>query len=387
MLPVSYILRNLIKHKITTVLTTMGIGLVVFVFSGTLMLTNGLKETLVATGSDDNAICIRAASQTEVQSIIGYEQAQIVSTYPEIAADTDGAPLFTNEVYVLINVDNRTSGSEANVVVRGVTDKSFTLRPRVKLVAGRLWQDAGSEIIAGVSAAERFVGCGLGETVRFGAREWTVVGIFDSDGSGFDSELWGDLRQMADAFRRPIYSSLTFRLVDPSGLAAVKARVANDPRLPLEVKAEKEYYADQSEMFATFMNIVGLAISIVFSLGAIVGAMITMYAAVANRTKEIGTLRSLGFRRISILTAFLLEGLFLSLTGGIIGVAASYLLQMVEISTTNWGTFSEIAFRFAMSPTIAAAAILFSLVMGLVGGFLPAVRAARLNIVDSLRAA
>ncbi len=386
MIPVSYTVRNIINHKITSALTILGVSLVVFVFAAVLMMSTGLRETLVATGSDDNAIVIRQASLTEVQSIIPRDQADIVKTSPEIAVATDGLPLFTKEIYVLITLLNRHDGDKANVVVRGVSDKSLELRPNATLVEGRMWREGTSEIIAGKSIAERFAGCGLGETVRFGARDWTVVGILDAGGSGFDSELWGDIDQMMDAFRRPVYSSLTFRLADPSSFVALRDRIEDDPRLPLEVKREKEYYADQSRSTAGFVSILGTVVSIVFACAAIVGAMITMFAAVANRTREIGTLRALGFSRLSILNAFLLEAMLIALAGGILGIAAAATLSFVRISMTNWDTFSELAFNFQLTPGIVLRAILFAVVMGFIGGVLPAVRASMKRIVDSLRA-
>lgn len=386
MIPPGYSLRNIIKHKITSTLTILGIGLVVFVFAGSMMLTEGLRTTMVATGHDENVIAIRKASQTEVQSIIYYEQANILSAFSEIAAADDGTPLFTNELYVLISMKNRNSGDEANVAVRGITDNSMTLRPNVKLIEGRMWEDPGSEIIAGKGAAERFVGCGLGEKVKFGAREWTVVGIFDAEGTAFDSELWTEYEQASDAFTRPMYSSLTFRMKDTMQFAAMLEKIENDPRVPLDVKREKDYYESQSKTFSMFIGITGTVISIIFSLGAIIGAMITMYAAVANRITEIGTLRSLGFSRLSILTTFLFESLLIAFFGGVIGIGAAFFLKFFQISTTNWDTFADIAFNFDISWNIAFTAIIFALVMGIVGGFLPAVRAARLKIVDSLRA-
>jgi ABC-type antimicrobial peptide transport system permease subunit len=367
-------------------LTILGIGLVVFVFAGSMMLTEGLKTTMVATGHDENVIAIRKASQTEVQSIVYYSQANILRTRPEIAVGIDGSPLITNELYVLIGLKSRRGNDEAHVVVRGITDMSMVLRPNVKLIEGRMWQDPGSEIIAGKGAAQRFIGCGLGETVRFGSRNWTVVGIFDAEGTAFDSELWSEYEQASDAFNRPIYSSLTFRIKDTTQFAAMVEKIENDPRLPLDVKREKDYYESQSKTFSTFIGIIGTVISIVFSLGAIIGAMITMYAAVANRITEIGTLRSLGFSRFSILTTFLFESLLIAFFGGAIGIGAALFLKFFQISTTNWDTFSEVAFNFDISWNIAITAIVFALIMGVVGGFLPAVRAARLKIVDSLRA-
>ncbi|MCP4570048.1 MAG: FtsX-like permease family protein [FCB group bacterium] len=387
MIPVSYTIRNIAGRKITSTLTILGIGLVVFVFIGSQMLSAGLEETLVATGTDGNVIAIRQASQTEVMSIINYDQAQIFSASPEIAKDENSEYLYTNEVYVLINVFGRDGGDEANVVARGITDKSFALRPMIKLAEGRMWQDAGSEIIAGKSAAERFLGCGLGETVRFGARDWTVVGIMDAEGSAFDNEIWGDINQLSDAFRRPIYSSITIRMNDTTQFESLKKRIEDDPRLPLELKREKDYYKAQSRTISAFLSIAGGMISFIFSLGAVIGAMITMYAAVANRTREIGTLRALGFGRLSILTTFLFESILISTAGGIIGLLAASFLRMLRISTTNWDTFSEIAFNFDLSASIALSGLMFAAIMGIIGGFLPAARAAMLKIVDSLRSA
>ena len=386
MIPISYSVRNLFSRKITTALTVLGIALVVFVFAAEMMLSSGLKKTLVATGSDDNVVVIRKASQTELTSILQRDQAEVVAAEPEVAQGTDGSPLLAKEIYVLINLPKRKNDETSNVVVRGVNAKSMELRPQVKLIAGRMWQAGLSEIIAGKSVAERFKGCGLGETVRFGARDWTVVGIFEAGATAFNSELWGDIDQMMSAFDRPVYSSLTFRIKDLALFESMKSRLESDPRLPLELKREKTYYAEQSRAMSSFIGIMGTVISIVFSLGAIVGAMITMYAAVANRTKEIGTLRSLGFSRFSILRTFLLESVLISLAGGILGLIAANFLGLVQVSTTNWDTFSEIAFNFSITPQIIYSSLIFAIIMGLVGGFLPAVRASRLKIVESLRA-
>lgn len=386
MIPVSYTIRNVTKHKITSTLTIVGVSLVVFVFTAVLMLAHGLFATLVATGSDDNVVIIRKASQSEVTSIIMREQADIVSTFPEIKLGQDNKPLFTNELYVLISLVKRDDDGSSNVTVRGVTEKSMEMRPDIKMIEGRMYNPGTAEIIAGKSISNRFKGCKVGEQVRFGSRDWTVVGVFDAAGSAFDSEIWGDIEQMMDAFRRPVYSSLTMKLNDPASLAAVTSRIEGDLRLQLEAKPEKEYYAAQSTATTQFIMIVGVAICIIFSFGAIVGAMITMYAAVANRTKEIGTLRSLGFSRLAILRTFLFESFVISLAGGIIGLAGASFLRFVEVSTVNFNTFSELAFNFRLDAQTIVSAIVFAVVMGFLGGFLPAVRASRLKIVDSLRA-
>jgi ABC-type antimicrobial peptide transport system permease subunit len=243
-----------------------------------------------------------------------------------------------------------------------------------------------TEILAGRSIARRFAGAGIGEHLRFAMRDWTVVGIFDAGSTGFSSEIWGDADQLMQSFRRPVYSSVTFKLRDSTAFDGLKQRLESDPRLTVEAKRETKYYLDQSEAMAKFLRILGLTLTIIFSLGAVIGAMITMYAAVANRVTEIGTLRAIGFQRGSILAAFVLESLFLGLLGGILGIFAASFMQLITISTMNWQSFAELAFSFALTPGIMVKSLLFSLGMGLVGGILPAFRAARLGIVEALRA-
>jgi ABC-type antimicrobial peptide transport system permease subunit len=250
-----------------------------------------------------------------------------------------------------------------------------------------MFRPGTAEVIAGRAIASGFRGAGLGETLRFASRDWTVVGIFDAGRSGFDSEIWGDAEQMLQAFRRVAFSSLLFRLTDGERFDDVKATIENDPRLTLEVKRERRYYAEQSEQLARFIGYLGTTISAIFSIGAIIGAMITMYSSVASRTGEIGTLRALGFSRAAILAAFLIEALLLGLAGGALGLAAASFMQALSISTTNFQTFAELAFSFRLTPAIVAASLAFALAMGFVGGFLPALRAARMKIVDALRAA
>jgi len=386
-IPVNYIARNLVARRLTTALTAGGMALVVYVFATVLMLSAGLEQTLVATGQDDNVVVIRRGSQTEVQSGIARMQAAVVESLPEIALAADGRPLISKEPVVLINLPKRSSGKPANVVIRGVTQAGLALRPQVKLVEGRMFRPGTAEVIAGRSIADVFQGAGLGETLRFASRDWTIVGVFDAGHTAFDSEIWGDAEQMLQAFRRTGYSSLLFRLNDPAQFDAVKSFIESDSRLTLEAKREKRFYAEQSEALSKFISYLGTSISIIFSIGAVIGAAITMYASVASRTGEIGTLRALGFSRAAILVAFLGEALLLGLIGGIVGLAAASVMQALSISTTNFQTFAEIAFSFTLTPGIVIASLIFALAMGFVGGFLPAARAARMKIVDALRAA
>lgn len=396
-IPPSYIARNLWARRLTTILTAAGLALVVFVFAAVLMLNEGLRATMVTTGEYDNVVLIRRSAETEVQSVVQRAQANVVISHPAVALRPDGLPVASRETVVLIALDKRDAdprGSarrgnarRSNVLIRGVEARAADLRPQVKLVAGRMFRPGSSEIIAGASVARRFVGAGLGERMRFGQREWTVVGLFDAGNSGFDSEIWGDSDQLMQAFRRPVYSSMVVKLADSGQFERFKRDIESDPRLTLEAKREQVFYSDQTRALSAFINILGLTLSVIFSVGAVIGATVTMYASVANRVTEIGTLRALGFQRRSILAAFLAESLLLGLVGGIAGLLFASSMQLVSFSTTNFQSFSELAFGFRLTGLIVMEALLFSLAMGFVGGFLPALRASRMEIVDALRAA
>lgn len=384
--PFSYSLRNLWTRRLTTVLTASGMAMVVFVFAATLMLAEGLRKTLVETGSHDNVVVIRKSANSEVQSGVDRPQASIVESQPEVARGSDGRLLLAKELVVLINIPKRESNKPANVVIRGIGPASLLLRPQVKLSEGRMPRPGSAEVIAGKSISRRFKGGGIGESLRFGMRDWTVVGIFDAGTTGFSSEIWGDVDQLMQAFRRPVYSSVTFKLRDTTLFDQFKQRMEGDPRLTVEAKRETRYYEDQSEAMAKFLRILGVTLTIIFSLGAVIGAMITMYAAVANRVVEIGTLRALGFQKGSILATFVMESLLLGLLGGVVGLFCASFMQLITISTMNWQTFSELAFTFTLTLDIVWKGLVFSLGMGFVGGVLPAFRAARMNIVEALRA-
>ena len=387
MIPFNYTLRSLWTRKLTTVLTVSGISLVAFVFAAVLMLAGGLEKTLVETGADDNAIVLRKAAQAELQSQIDRDAVNNITTLPEIATGSDGKPVTTNDVFVIINLLKKQTNDMGNVTVRGIAPGAMTLRPQVTISEGRMFTFGTSEIIIGKNIAQRFDGCTIGQELKFGARQWKIVGIFDGHGTGFNSEIWGDVEQMLPAFGRPVFSSLTVRLKHHDDFEALKTKIEGDRRTNyLEVSREKDYYAKQSRVMATFIRILGTVVTIIFSLGAIIGAMITMYAAVANRTVEIGTLRALGFRRRNILIAFLVESIIIALIGSAIGLFTASFLQLFVISTLNFGTFTELAFSFSLSSSIMITTAIFAVIMGVVGGFLPAARAARLNIVNALRA-
>ena len=291
------------------------------------------------------------------------------------------------EPVVLNSLPKRGSGKPSNVTLRGTGTAGWVLRPQVRIVEGRAFRPGSAELVVGGAVASGFQGTAIGSVLRFGGRDWTVVGRFDGGGTGFDSEIWADAETLMQTFRRLSWSSVVLKLADGDAFERLRATLEADPRLPLEAKREDRFYAEQSEALANFIRILGTALAVIFSIGAVVGATITMFGAVAQRTGEIGTLRALGFRRGAVLAAFLGESLLLALVGGVAGVAGASVMQAVDVSTTNFATFSELAFRFVLTPGIVAQSLLFALGMGFVGGFVPAWRAARMPIVEGLRAA
>ncbi len=385
-IPLSYSYRNLLARRLTSFLTAAGMALVVFVFAAALMLTEGLRKTLVATGSYDNAIVLRAGSETEVQSAVDRTQAGIIAAQPEIAMGIEGK-LVASEAIVLINLPKRVTGNPANVMIRGVQmPASLEMRREVKLAQGRWFRPGSNELVAGIQVAQRFQGAGLEETLRFAMRTWRIVGVFDAGNTGFSSEMWGDVEQLLQAFRRTAFSSIIMRLRNPQDFAQLQARLESDPRLPVQVRREVEFYEAQSRRLADFIRLLGLVLTAIFGLGAVLGAMVTMYAQVGARIGEIGTMRALGFPRRDILIAFLVESSFLGLAGWALGLIPASLLNFYTLSTINWSSFAELTFKFALTPGIILKSLAFGVGMGLLGGFLPALKAARLPVLKALRA-
>ncbi|MBF8247552.1 MAG: ABC transporter permease [Bacteroidetes bacterium] len=389
-IPLKYTLRNFQSRRLTTGITVIGIAMVVFVFTAVLMLAAGIRKTLVATGSTENVIVARKAANGEISSIIMNDTYNIIMSIPQVAKTADNRPMATGDVVVIINLTKiGTSGGISNVTVRGVSEPAFQLRPHVKVVEGRMFTWGAREVIVGSSIFRRFEGAQVGSTIKFAGDAWTVVGKYEAGGTGFDSEIWGDVTQLQDAFNRPgSFSTVTFRMAGSDQLDAINKSFAGDNRLQqFEAKTERRFFEEQSEFMSIFISALGIFITVFFSVGAVIGAMITMYAAVANRTVEIGTLRALGFRRRSVLAAFMTESIIISLVGAAVGLFLASFLQFLKVSTLNFGSFSELEFSFTLTPETITSALIFAVLMGLVGGFLPAVRAARLNIVNALRSA
>lgn len=386
-IPFKYTIKNFTSRKLTTFITIFGVALVVFVFTAVLMMAYGIQKTLIATGLPDNVLITRKAANGEISSLVDGETQDVIRTLQHIASNKNGKQIISKEPVVVINLE-KFGGGMSNVTVRGVSDVIFELRPQVKIIEGQMFNFGLRELIVGSGVTGKFKGAAIGDEVKFAGDSWKIVGIFDSDGSGFDSEMWGDSGQLLNAFNRGnTISSMTLKLDDANNFNDFKKQFEFDKRLQqFEPKIEQKYFEEQSEFMAAFIRIIGIVITIIFSFGAMIGAMITMYAAVANRTVEVGTLRALGFKRRSILVVFLIESLVIAITGGVIGIFLASFLQFFNISTLNFQSFSELAFSFSLSPSIIITSLIFSVAMGIIGGFLPSVRAARLKIVNALRA-
>lgn len=386
--PFKYSLKSFTSRKLTTFITVAGIALVVFVFAAVLMMAHGVQQTLVSTGSDDNVKIVRKGSNGEISSIVDGETQNVISTLPYIAQTSDGKPIISYEPVVIINL-TKINGGMSNVTVRGVSPESPELRPQVKIIKGKMFNPSLRELIVGESIAKNFEGAQIGKTVKFANNEWKIVGVFSTEGSGFDSEIWGDALQLLDAFNRGnTVSSITLKLDNAADYSKFKKAFELDRRLnQFEPKIESVYFEEQSETLSNFIKYLGIFITIIFSAGATIGAMITMYSAVANRTVEVGTMRALGFSRRSILVVFLTESVLIAIIGGALGIFLAFFLRFFSISTLNFDSFAEITFSFALSPLIILLSLGFSLLMGFIGGFLPSVRAARLKIVNALREA
>lgn len=386
LIPLAYNLRNLAARRVSTILTALGIGLVAWVFIFTLALAGGFQSALRSTGSPDNALVIRKGSTTELMSIIGRDAASAVASQEEIARAPDDTPLAAAELMVVWNLP-RKSGTSTNVVVRGIGPKSLVLRPKVHLIEGRMFRPGLDEIVVGSMVTTRFRECSVGNRLRLAGREWTVVGVIDAGGTAYDSEIWGDVELFMPVFDRPVFQSITLRLRDRSQFIALRKRLESDPRMSVEVNREDEFYAAQSGMLAAMLRVLGLFVTSVMALGAVFGALNTMYAAVGARTKEIGTLLAIGFSRGAVLASFLVESVILSLLGGLIGCLFALPVRNFTTGTMSFATFSELAFHFQVTPGMLFAGLAFSGLMGVVGGYFPARRAAGMPIIESLREA
>lgn len=382
----AYSVRNVWVRSSTTALTIGGLALVSLILLAVLMLGNGLNRALIESGSPDNVLLLRKGATTEIASGIYRDQAHVVRMLAGIAQTSGGELLAIPELVVLISLAKSGAETPANVVVRGTQPEAFRLRPQVRLIAGRAWQQGTTEIVIGAQIAKRFLLGGIGSHLRVGKREWLVVGIAEAQGTAFESEIWGDVDQLMAAYGRDSYSSLTLRLPDPSAFQRIDDAIGSDTRLLLQVKRERDYYREKSVTMATFIRLLGFTFTLIFAFGAILGGTMTMYGAVASRTREIGMLRALGFHPRQILSVFLFESLMLGAMAGLLAVGAGTALQFVTLSTMNFSTFSELAFCLTLTPASALITMAFALSISMVGGIPPAIRAARLPVTAALHA-
>lgn len=387
-LPISYNVRNVRTRWQVNVLAISGIGLVVAVFVVLLSMEAGFRAALRATGRAENAIVVQRGSASELTSWVPLEHRNLIVVDSRVARGADGQPLASPEIVVVSNMPRRTDGVPANVSVRGVTRKAFEVRGGIEIRQGRNFTPGLSEVILGDKIAARIRGLDLGATIRIQKRDWQVVGIFSSRGGAFESEVWGDLDVMGPAFQRSAGSnSLVLRLTDPAQLRGVDQAIRDNPQMQLQALEERQYYEDQSQGLSRTLLFLARFVSIIMGIGAVFGAMNTMYAIVAARTREIGTLRALGFSRRSILFSFVVESVFLALIGGALGCLLALPMDGFTTASGQTASFSEVAFAFQVTLPALLRGLVFATLMGLVGGLLPSLRAARLPITSALREA
>jgi ABC-type lipoprotein release transport system permease subunit len=382
-IPLRYNTGSLWARRTGSAMTVFGIGLTVSIFIIMTALVHGLEATFVDTGRDDQLIVIRQGSLNETNSYFNRDLLQVVRFLPGIARGPDQEPLAAGEIVVNVNHD-RISGDSSNLILRGTSERALALHPEARIVAGRMFRSGLRELIASRAVSLRFKNLTPGSTVHFGRSDWSVVGLFDSGGTAYDSEIWGDYGAVADDWDRPIYSSILLRLADQSAAAQIEKRIADDPRINLQAVPQRKYFADQA---STSLGVKLLAnfIAVVMGIGACFAAMNMMYGSVMARAREVATLRAIGFRRRSILASFLLESALLALLGGILGCLLALPMHGISSATANFETFSEVVFAFRITPGILLRGMIFALIVGIAGGYLPARRAARLRLIELLK--
>jgi len=385
-IPLVYNLRSVRQRWASAIVAVLGIAGTVGVFVAMLSMARGFKATLVASGSPGNAIVMRAGSTTEMMSALTREEVDLVENAPGVARAQDG-PLASPEVVVVAAFPLLKAGSDANVQVRGVSPRVLEVRDNVRVVQGRLFRSGLAELVVGRNVPSTYGGLRLGDRVKFGGGTWSVVGVFDAGGSAFDSELWCDAAVLNQVYKRPenIFQSLTVHLTAPGALAPFKDALTADPRLSVQAESEREYYEKHSRGLTTLITVLGSLVAIVMGIGAVFGALNTMYSAVAERAREVGTMRALGFGAGSVVVSFVVEGLLIALVGGLLGCIAVLPLNGLTTGTMNFQTFSHLAFAFRITPGLLVGGVVFSLVMGLAGGVPPAIRAARRPVAVALR--
>lgn len=379
-------IRSMPQRRGSSLVAITGIAGVVVVFVSVLSIAQGFRAAMTTAGDPRTAIVMRAGTEAEMSSVLMRANTQLVKDAPGIARGADG-PVASAELFVIVNHPKRSTGLDANVPLRGVEPAAFDVRPQLKIVEGRRFEPGRNEIIVGKAAAGQFADLGVGQTVRWGENVWTIVGMFEAGGSISESEIWCDARVLQGAYRRgDSFQSVYVQLEREDSLDAFRAALAADPRLNVMVERETDYLAAQSVVLQTIIRTIGFVIAGLMAVGAIFGSINTMYNAVASRTREIATLRALGFGAVSIVSSVMAESTVLALVGGVLGGLLAWAgFDGYQTSTMNFQSFSQVAFAFRVTPALLVQGLACALVIGLIGGILPAIRAARLPIVDALR--
>lgn len=383
-IPLKYNIGNLMSRKGSSLMTVFGIGIVIAVMVAMMALYNGVNQALVSSGSKENMIVLREGAQTEATSQVARDKYRILRGLDGIEKASDGEPLISPELVVIFKLPRRDNPTGSNVNVRGVTPKALELRPYMKLTGGRMFQSGVNEVIVSERMRDRFADLDLGDTFKSGTQSWTVVGIFDGKGTSFDSEIWADVEMLAVAQKRQDYSAVLLKPSSGTAFKTIADAVSSDPRLKLQTKTEYKYYEEQTTGLLGIRILVTI-VAFFMVLGATLGAMNTMFSAVASRKRELATMRALGYKRRDILLAVVVEAVFLSGLAGIAGVLMAMPVNGIATGTANFVTFSEVAFNFSISTEVAVFAVVLAIVAGVIGGLLPAISAARLPITRALR--
>jgi putative ABC transport system permease protein len=379
-------LRTLHQRLGASLAAMAGVAGVVAVMVTVLSIAEGFRQTLANTGDDATVIVMRGGTDTEMNSALEIESAKIIADAPGILR-RDGRPLASAEIYVLVDRPKKGTGGDANVPLRGVQEAAFEIRPKVRIVEGRRFEPGRNEIIAGIGAAGAFEGLEVGSRLRLGNEDWTVVGNFEAGGTLPESELWADVKVLGPTYMRfTTVQSVYARLESAEAYTAFKDALTSDPRLDVLVDRESDYYAGQSEMLTTMIRVLGMFVALLMGVGALFGAINTMYSAVSTRSREIATLRALGFSGIPVALSVLSESLVLAAGGGAVGAACAFVtFNGFRAATLNWDTFSQVTFAFAVTPELMLQGVVYSLILGLIGGLFPALRAARRPVASALR--
>jgi putative ABC transport system permease protein len=380
-------LRSIMQRRWLSLSTVIAIALVVIVLLAFLAMANGFQRTIAGSGADDIAMVLRSGSQAEINSTVSRDQVRLIEDGPGIARGSDGKPLISSELYLVVDGVKRTTRTKANLPLRGIGEQGAALRKNVAVTAGRMFSRGSNEIVVGKALQREFEGFDIGNTVAFGTTRWTVVGVFEADGSVFESEIWADLPVVQSLFKRTNYfQTVRARLTGPEALNTLKNYSDNDPRLKLDVKSENAYFAEQASQTSDLIQKLGWPLAIAMAFGALAGALNTMYSSVAARATEIATLRAIGFGGFPAFVGTLAESLLLAAIGGLLGAAATWLIFDGITASTLGGNFTQVVFDFKLSPLLIAEGVGLALVVGLIGGLFPALRAARLPIVTGLYA-